>query len=335
MADREYRSGFDWGRLRLVGLLLVALLLLAYGVYKAGQVLDVFAERYELVTLLSSASGLRVGAPVTLAGQRVGQVEEIEFIPVERQRAGNHLTLSLSVSTDVRQQIRADSRAQVKTQGLLGDKLLEITPGTATAPVLASGDTLPADPPIDYEEVLSRAAGMLDEAEIVLENLQTLTGSIARGEGVLGRLLTDDALYDRVMLTTTELTRTLHEINVSEGTIGRLLRDPALYDRLNATLAQLESLSTDLAGGEGTLGRLVQNDSLYDALVGTVVRADSVLASLDSTATLMSRGDGTLARLLNDPAMYDELLRSIVELQTLLQDIRANPDAYRPYVDVF
>ena len=335
MADRDYRPGFDWGRVRVVGLFIVTLLLLAYGVYKVGQVLDVFAERYSLVTLLSSASGLREGAPVTVAGQRVGQVSDIEFIPLERQRDGKHLSITLSVSRDVHEQIRADSRAQVKTQGLLGDKLLEITPGTRSAPVLAPGDTLPSEPPIDYEEVLARAAGMLDEAEVVLANLQSLTGSIARGEGSIGRLLNDDALYERVMVTTTELARTLHEINVSDGTIGRLLRDPALYERLESTLAQLESLSSELAGGEGTLGRLVRSDSLYDAMTGTVVRADSVLASLDSAATAMSRGEGTMARLLHDPALYDELLKSIVELQTLLQDIRDDPSQYRPYIEVF
>lgn len=335
MADREYRSGFDWGRVRVLALVVVALAILVFAVYKVGQVLDVFAEHYELVTLLPSASGLREGAPVTLAGQRVGQVESIDFIPLERQTGENHLSIRLSVAEDVHEQIRADSRAQVTTQGLLGDKLLEVTPGSPAAPVLAPGDTLPAQPAIDYEQVLARAAGMLDEAEAVLANLQALTGSIARGEGALGRLLTDDALYERITLTTTELARTLRAINVSDGTIGRLLRDPQLYEQLNRTLVQLETLTADLSTGEGTLGRLVQSDSLYQAMTAAVVQADSVLASLDSTATLMREGEGTVARLLHDPALYDELLQSIVELQTLLQDIRADPTEYRPYIEVF
>jgi len=334
MATPSIRKGFPWGRVRVAGLLVVALLLLAFAVYKAGDVFDVFADRYELVTLLPNAAGLREGGAVGVAGQRVGSIEEISFIPLERQRDGQHLRVRISLAEDVREQVRADSRAIVRMQGFLGDKYLDISPGTAGSPVLMPGDTLLSQPPVDLDAVLTRATGMLDEAEVVMQNLQTLTAALAGGEGAIGRLLTDDALYERVMVTTTELARTLHEINVSEGTIGRLLRDPALYERMEGALAQVEQLTTDLADGDGTLGRLAGSDSLYNALTGTVQRADSVLASLESAADMVTDGDGAVARLLRDPAMYDEMLQTIEELQTLLEDIRADPTRYRPEVQV-
>ena len=72
MVVRPIRKGFDWGRIRVALLLAIALAILVFAVYKAGEVFDVFAERYELVTLLPDASGLREGGAVTLAGQRIG-----------------------------------------------------------------------------------------------------------------------------------------------------------------------------------------------------------------------------------------------------------------------
>ena len=332
---RAIRKGFDWGRVRVAALFVVALAFLAYAVYKAGQILDVFAERYELVTLLPNASGLREGGAVAVGGQRVGTIEEIAFIPIEQQRDGMHLRLILSISEDVREQIRADSRGQVRLQGFLGDKFFDITPGTSGAPVLMPGDTLVSDEPVDVDAVLARAVGMIDEAEAMILNLQEITGSLARGEGALGRLMTDDVLYERVVLTTTELARTLHVANEGGGTIGRLLQDPALYNRMNSALASLDTLTSSLTEGDGTLGRLVHSDSLYNALTGTATRADSVLAQFEVLAQRMHSGEGTVGRMVNDPQLYDQLLKSIVDLQTLLMDIREHPERYTPRVDIF
>jgi phospholipid/cholesterol/gamma-HCH transport system substrate-binding protein len=332
---RAIRKGFDWGRVRVAALIALALAFLAFAVYKAGQEFDIFSDRYELITLLPNASGLREGGAVAVGGQRVGTIEAIEFIPLEQQRGENHLRLRLSIAEEVRDQIRADSRGRVRLQGFLGDKFFDITPGTLEAPVLMPGDTLPSETPIDLDEVMARAAGMIDEAEAMILNLQQITGAIAGGEGALGRLMTDDVLYERVVLTTTELARTLHVANAGGGTIGRLLNDPLLYDRLNASLASLDTLTQTLTQGEGTLGRLVHSDSLYNALTGTTTRADSVLAQFETLVERMHAGEGTVARMVNDPQLYDELLKSVVDLQTLLMDIREHPDRYTPRVDIF
>ena len=333
--NRPIRKGFDWGRVRVGGLALAAMALLAFAVYKAGEIFDVFADRYELVTLLPNASGLREGGAVAVGGQRVGTIEEIAFIPLEQQHDGNALRLRLSLSEEVREQVRADSRGMVRLQGFLGDKFFDIAPGTPGAPILMPGDTLISETPIDLDVVLSRAAGMIDEAETMILNLQEITGSIAQGEGALGRLMTDDVLYERVVLTTTELARTLHTANAGSGTIGRLLNDPALYNRLNAALASLDTLTATLTEGDGTLARLVHSDSLYNALTGSATRADSLLTQFEILAERMHGGEGTVARMVNDPQLYDELLKSVVDLQNLLLDIREHPDRYTPRVDIF
>ena len=121
-----------WDQMRVGLVLIVSLVLLGLCVLFVGQIGDVFSERYQLIALMESASGLRPGAPVQVAGRGVGQVERVEFITPE-ERGGSEVAVAvwLGVNVGVRDQIRRGSRARVRTQGLLGDRLIDIEPGSA------------------------------------------------------------------------------------------------------------------------------------------------------------------------------------------------------------
>jgi phospholipid/cholesterol/gamma-HCH transport system substrate-binding protein len=326
-----------WRQLRVGILILISLLLFIYGVYRVGQVFDVFARRYELTTLVPSALGLREGAPVTLAGQRIGQVRSIEHIPVDRKAAGNNLRVVLAVAYNVQDQIRADSRAFLRTQGLLGDKFVDIEPGSPTASVLQPGDTLAAGESLDMDQFMMQAANALEEATGIVLNLQDLTSGLVRGEGTLGQLLNDEQFYTNMNATTLELRRTLAELNRADGTFGRMIRDPALYDRIHGAVARVDSLGAMILYGNGTMSMLLRDDSIYRSVLGTLGHADSAVAALSGFTAGLADGQGTLQRLMTDPELYDQFLRAIIDLQTMINDIRLNPDKYKPNirVDIF
>lgn len=328
-------SGLVWSQVRVGVLILVGLAILAYAVFRVGDLLNIFTGRYELVALFPTAAGLVEGSAVTVAGLRVGQVEEVELIPLHRQYGGNHVSVRISVSQDVREQIRADSRAQLRTQGLLGDRYIDVEPGTPGAPVLRPGDTIPSVPPIQVEDLIATASGILDEAGAVIGSLRRITAAIEQGEGTLGRLVTDDALYTQLAGAAAELEWSLRAVMDADGTLGRLIRDPALYEDLRAAVARLDSIGGRVLQGEGTLGRLLNDDSLYRSLLGAVQRADTAVSGLTEILGRAAAADGTLGRLMTDPALYDQLLKAVVDLQILLNDIRANPRRYRPEIRIF
>jgi phospholipid/cholesterol/gamma-HCH transport system substrate-binding protein len=325
---------FEWRQVRVGALILVSLLLIAYAVYRVGGVFDVFARRYEIVTLVPSGLGLREGAPVTLAGQRIGQVSRIDFIPVERKVGDNNLRVVLAINVRVQDQIRRDSRAFLRTQGLLGDKFVDIEPGTAGARILAAGDTIVAGESLDMDQFLALAAGALDQATGIVADLQDLTGGLVRGEGTVGRMLQDDRLYVDLTATTSELRRTLADINRADGTFGRLIRDPALYQRLQGAVARVDSLGAMVLHSNGTLGMLLRDDALYRSVLGTAAAADTAVVGMSGFVRRMTEGEGTVQRLLTDPALYDEFLKAVVDVQTLINDIRLNPTKYRPDINV-
>lgn len=136
MAGSARRQPFKKRAVRVAALIAIGLGLAAFAIYRVGLVFDVFARHYDLVTLLPSAMGLREGAAVTVAGKRVGQVRTIELIPVHAKTGHNNVAVRLAIEDNVSDQIRADSRAFLRMQGLLGDRLVDIEPGSSGAAIL-------------------------------------------------------------------------------------------------------------------------------------------------------------------------------------------------------
>lgn len=318
-----------WEQVRVGGLILAALVLLALGIFLVGEVGGVFGDRYRLVTVVPSAAGLPPGASVQLAGQNVGQVQEVRWIePSRRPEGGEPVALLLAVNREVQQQIRADSRARLRTQGLLGDKVVDIAPGSAGARVLRDGDTLDAVPPLDYQQVLEQASGAVRDLGLLAGRLEELARRLLEGEGTLGRLVTDESLYRELASLSRSLSGTLRRAESGEGTLGRLLTDDALYRNLVSVTASLDTLTTRVGAGEGTLGRMVASDSLYRELSGLAARSNRILGRLEE-------GRGTAGKVLTDDRLYEELLKTLVDLNAVLADLKEEPRRYIPPVEVF
>lgn len=318
-----------WEQLRVGVLLLVALVLLALGIFFVGRVGHVFGDRYRLVTLMESGAGLVPGAAVQLAGQNVGQVDRIQWIdPGARPETGETVAVWLAVNEEVQGQIRADSRARLRTQGLLGDQVVDIRPGSPDTRVLQPGDTLTSDAALDYQQILEQASGAVTSLTRLTGRLETLTRRLLEGEGSLGRLVTDETLYRRLTALSGELTLFLEAARSGEGSLGQLLEDRELYDRMLSVTASLDTLTAGIARGRGSLGRLVASDSLYRELRSVAVRSDSLLARLEE-------GRGSAGKLVADDRMYEELLKTLTDFNALLADLRERPERYIPPVEIF
>jgi phospholipid/cholesterol/gamma-HCH transport system substrate-binding protein len=331
---RVRRSSFEWRQVRVAALVAASALLLIYAVWRVGAIFDVFADRYELITFVPSALGLREGAPVTLAGQRIGQVAAIEFVPVREKREGVNLRVRLAISDEVQDQIRADSRAFLRTQGLLGDKFVDIQPGSVRAQVLQAGDTVVAGRSVDIDEFIAQASAALDQTTTIVADLRDLTGGLVRGEGTMGRFLADERLYEEMVGATGQLQVTLAEINRADGTLGRLIRDPDLYQQLHGAVSRVDSIGALVLSGQGSVGRLLHDDALFDSFASTAARADSAMGGINALVTRMGEGNGSLQKLLTDPDLYDQFLKAVVDLQALLADVRRSPDKYKPNINV-
>src|SRR5918999_3261406 len=198
------------GILAVAALVLAAMLILAVG----GQ--GGFAwERYELKTKFPDVKGLKSGAVVRVAGVEVGKVTEVAL-------AGSEVEVKLEVNEENQQRITTESRASIGSLSLLGEPIIDITPSIQGTP-LKDGDFLPA----------GRAAGQLaDVAEGATQSLQQVTGilqDVRAGKGTIGRLFTDDQVYQEVNGLIAYANAVAGELSKGRGTLAILIRDPAAY----------------------------------------------------------------------------------------------------------
>jgi phospholipid/cholesterol/gamma-HCH transport system substrate-binding protein len=317
------RSSFiTWDQLKVGALILVALIILGVGILKLGDAGNLFGKRYRLVAYVASATGMRIGGPVTVAGQLAGSIKDIRFLPVDADTTRN-LELVVEVNSALREQVRKDSRARIKTMGLLGDKVFDITVGTPKYRALHEGDTLPIAPSLDYEAVVQQASAAINEVVRLTQDLSKVTSSINRGEGTLGQLVTNRQLYDQLNSTLSRTSSLMARLENPRGTIGRLLDDPSLYTSLNRTLASTDTLISQINSGRGSVGKLLHDDTLYVHLVSVVSRADSLMNTLAS-------GKGTMQKLFTDQQLYDQLVKTVTELNNVLVEVRRDPRRYTP-----
>lgn len=306
--------------LRVGVLVAVALAILLYAVVRLGKAAHLFGSRYTLVTFVPNANGLRVGGQVTVAGQLAGSVTAIDFLPVDADTTRN-LRVRLELDQTIQQQVRRDSKLVLRNQGLLGDKYVDISPGTPAYRALHNGDTIALGPSVDYQAMLAQASAALSDVTGLTHDLRGLTQSLVQGKGTAGQLLTNRALYDRLNATLGSTSTLLARLQNPNGSVGHLLDDPQLYYNLTGMIASVDTLVTRLNSGTGTAGKLLRDDSLYGNLVTVTARADSLVGT-------MARGNGTAAKLFSDSQLYDQLVAAVAHLNEILVDIRRNPRKY-------
>jgi len=315
------RSSFiTWEQLKVGALVLVALAVLSISIYKLGQAANLFSRRYDLFAFLAEANGLRVGGTVFVAGQFAGTIRSIEFLPVDNDTTRN-LKVRMAVDEGLREQIRADSKARVRTLGLLGDKVIDISTGTPRYSVLHEGDTIPVRPSLDYEAVIAQAAGAVDDMVGLTHDLREITSRVIRGEGTIGQLMNNRSLYDQFVGTIGRANTMLTRFENPNGSFGRMLNDPTLYNRFLTVVTSADSLIVSLNDKNGTIGKLLRDDSLYTHLVGIATAGDSLMRTLSS-------GKGLAGRLLNDPTLYDRINKLTADLDEIIADVRKDPRRY-------
>jgi phospholipid/cholesterol/gamma-HCH transport system substrate-binding protein len=313
-------TAITWDQLKVGALIFVALIILALTIFKLGQAASLFTKRYTLIAFVPNATGLRVGGGVTVAGQLAGNIKAIEFLPVDTDTTRN-LKLTLEVNKQLSSQVRKDSKAKIATLGLLGDKVFNINPGTPRFAVLQEGDTIPVVPSIDYEAVVQQASGAITEVVGLTKDLKKVTAGINRGEGTLGQLVTNRALYDQATAALARTSSLMAQLENPRGTIGHLLNDPSLYYSLNRTLGSVDTLVAQINSSNGTLSKLLKDDTLYTHLV-------SVVATTDTLVQQMAHGKGTISKLFTDEQLYDQLVSAVSELNKVLVDVRRDPRRY-------
>ena len=296
---------------------LVSIVILIFLILNASGDINPFKKRLHLKARFSDANGLREGSEVRLSGVRVGKIDKITLLPPSTEPSAQRVEALMTIDAVIdgqaaTERIRQDSTAQQGSPSLLGNEMLiNISPGTALAPRVKDYDILRSSSSNTVNDFATSGTDVAQRLSKLSDQLSSITKDVQEGKGTVGRLFSDEALYNNLNATVRETEEVMRLIKTGNGSAGRLVNDPALYNNANDLAVQLRTLADDLRAGKGTAGKLLTNDELYNRVNRTADRLDHSVDQINAMIADINAGRGTLGRLIKDEQMYNDARAAI------------------------
>lgn len=285
-------------------------ILLIIGLYFIGNNRNMFSRSFTLITFFKDVDGLTPGNNVRYSGIDVGTVEKITMIN------DTSVCITMRIDEKVKSFIRRNAIANVGTDGLMGNKLVSIIPGTAESALVEDGDTIASVKPVNTDEMLRTLDGTNRNIAVITANLKEITNNVNQSRGTLYTVLMDTMLAKEV-----------------SGSLRNIAR---VTENLASTSGQLSEMVSDVKSGKGTLGVLLQ-DSVFPEEIRVAisnVRAGSeqfskTMDEINEIVTQVNSGKGVVNGLLRDTAMAGELRRSITNIESSSQKLNEDLEALK------
>ena len=273
-----------------------------------------FRAGYHVSALFDTVQELKVGDSVKMAGVEIGHVEKIAF-------DGNKVKVTMKLHSDAN--VKTDSSAVIKFAGLMGQNFVSINFGSPNAVKVVDGTVIASEEQPDLSAIMAKldsaAGGIANVAKsfsgdsinnlmgpltdlikqnsaritATLSNMESISGQIASGQGTVGKVIYDQALYNSAISTVTNLQDTIGQvrgvvdgITSGKGTIGKLVNDETLYNSTVASMTNLNQILFKINHGDGTIGRLVNDQEFYKNAKVSLQKLDKAADSIEDTGPL-------------------------------------------------
>ena len=284
-------------RTMMVGVFVTAgLVLLTTGLFMIGNRHEAFARHVELYAEFANLSGITQGAKVQVAGMDAGQVQGVEIPDAPPAK----FRVKIRITDKLRGLVRTDSVVTIGTEGVVGDRFLAISAGTARAPVAAPGATLAGAEPTDISALLDQAKGTIGNIDTTVRNANKLVtnadGLIATLGGNLNSTVTE------VKTTVSNANELIAGIKEGRGAAGMLLRDEALADQVRQTVTNVQGATSDLKSAAANAGTLVSELQSK----GFPQKVDDTLKEVNQTAKNFNAASAQVRQVVADLTGPDE-----------------------------
>ena len=199
-----------------LGLFIVATLaILTAGVFLIGSNSLLFGSTFRVKAEFQNVAGLNSGADVRIGGIHEGTVRYINL----PKRPDEKIVVAMDLRKEARAVIKKDSVAYIKSEGLVGDKYVEISFGSPEAQTLSGGETLGSELPLDISDLIKKANLILDSTKVAVENIQdtssslkSISSKIDQGQGTAGKLINDKSIYEQARAGATALNENMEAL---------------------------------------------------------------------------------------------------------------------------
>ncbi len=309
-----------WSQLRLgiasfVGVVVVAALILTFA-----RVGSLHGDTFTLFVQTDDARGVIRGTEVWLSGQRVGLVRAVDFQP-PTVTTKDRVVMRLAVLERAREQIRLNSRTQIRSGGsLISSPVVYVHTGTAQARAVGDGDTLRSEGSTDFENATATAAAVAKELPGIFDTLKIVASDLTNPNGPIGSFRRN--ALPRLREVRENASQLLGSLSSNSGSIGPLLGgSDALTDRARRTLATVDSLRVFLGSGQTSFGRFRRDSTLQREIA-------SLRTEVATLRALAASPEGSIGRFRTDSAYRQSLNSAFRQMDSLFADIKKHPLRY-------
>jgi len=253
-----------------------------------GNLHETFKNKMEVVSLFDDVNGLQKGNNVWFSGVKIGTVSSLHFY------GKSQVEVRIKIETKTQQYIRQDAMVKISSDGIIGNKILIIYGGTSTAREIQEGDTLGVEKTFSTEDMINTLQENNKNFLAITNDFKTISKGLVAGEGTIGKLLKDDAVYANINATTASLqlasakaqalvaSLATFSANLNKkGTLANeLTTDTVIFNSVKASVLQLQQMA---GTASAFVADLKQAGSNPNSTIGVLLRDETSGARMKET----------------------------------------------------
>ena len=232
-------SGFRW---KLGMFVTAGILFFAVTIYFVGKQKNLFGSTFHLKSHFKTVSGLKLGNNVRFSGINIGTVDAIEMI------SDTSVMVDLIIEKSAQPFIKTDAKVGISSDGLMGEKVLVISPGTFTFKSVKDNDILPSKQAIEMEDLMLSMKKSIDNVALISDNLAQFSYKVNNGDGALSKMISDEQFSSTLQSTLVNLQNSSNEfakftesMNSGKGALSKLVTDEKFGKTLDSTMMNLKT----------------------------------------------------------------------------------------------
>jgi phospholipid/cholesterol/gamma-HCH transport system substrate-binding protein len=259
--------------------------LLVIGIFMLGNKEALFKPTFVVKAYFRNIEGLRNGAPVKLSGIDAGAVQDIKVVG----DTVSSIEVSMRLLKEIEHFIRVDTQAEIQTEGLVGNKFVSLKIGDSRSELVKDGGVIRAKEPVSFADIIEETQGIMGYTREMTKDLADIIYRINAGEGTVGKIFTDDALYYAATDLTKSADKSLNSITAELNLITQQYKSlgvsvASAVENINRLVIGIDTLIYNASEGKGVLGSLLVEGTSADSNFQSLVENLKAISEESKTA---------------------------------------------------
>ena len=309
---------------------IIGIVLFIVTIYFVGINRNLFGSNFSLKSEFKNVGGLKEGSNVRLSGITIGTVSKINFI------SDSLVLVKMLLKKDVQQYIKTDAIASIGSDGLVGDKILIISPGTSSKKTVKNNDLIQSFVTIELEDIMRSVQKSANNAEIITKQLINFSYKMNNEKGLLSKIMTSknfsnsvESTIANLEISAKELAEFTPKINNPNGAVSKIFTDKEFADRIENAISNLQNSTNDIStftakinNDDSILAKLTSDKKLAEKLVNTLSNLENSSNELAKLTAKINNENNVLSKIIDSERLGKSIDSTIINLESGVKGLK-------------